>query len=52
MASASTDIDELYERLSIDTCRYCEDGELTRGTYKDAPAVLCEDCQTPVVRTW
>lgn len=51
MATASADIDDLFDRLSTDDCPYC-DGELTRGTYKDAPAILCESCETPAVRTW
>lgn len=27
-------------------------GTLKRGTYKGDEAVICEDCETPVVRLW
>jgi hypothetical protein len=51
MPATSADIDELFAQLNDDDCTYC-DGALTRGTYKDTPAVLCEDCGTPAVRSW
>lgn len=52
MATTQTDIDHLFAELSDDRCQYCDDGALARGTYKDAPAVLCEDCGTPALRVW
>jgi len=36
--------------LDGETCPQCDDGELAPGTYKDTDALLCESCETPVVR--
>jgi len=52
MATTRTDIDDLFSQLSVDRCQYCDGGTLTRGTYKDGPAVVCDDCGTPAVRVW
>jgi methionyl-tRNA synthetase len=37
--------------LAESKCEYCG-GQLTTGTYKHTDAVLCEACETPVVRFW
>jgi hypothetical protein len=52
MATTRTDIDDLFSRLTVDHCQYCEGGTLSRGIYKGAPAVVCDDCGTPALRVW
>ncbi|MFB6155645.1 MAG: HVO_A0556 family zinc finger protein [Haloferacaceae archaeon] len=47
-----TDIDDLFAELDDDRCQYCDGGSLVRGTFKEAPAVLCENCGTPALRVW
>ena len=44
--------ERVFEQLTGDTCDYCDDGELERGTYKGTRAVLCDECGTPAVRFW
>ena len=39
------------DALAESECEHC-DGQLTTGTYKDTDAVLCEACETPVIRFW
>ena len=38
--------------LAGSTCPYCEEGELTDGTFKGNFAVLCPECNTPAYRTF
>jgi uncharacterized protein (DUF983 family) len=40
----------LLNHLEGDTCPWCEEGELKRETYKGSPALVCQACETPVVR--
>jgi len=41
---------DVVASLDNDSCPYCETGALEPGRYEDDPAVVCEDCETPVVR--
>lgn len=45
-------IQDLYDRLADTDCRYCETGTLSVGSFKGAPAILCENCGTPAIRIW
>jgi hypothetical protein len=50
----SAAIDECQKALDALTeseCEHCG-GQLTTGTYKYTDAVLCEACETPVIRFW
>lgn len=50
--TSATDRDALVTKLSGRDCNYCDDGTLATGTYKDNTAVVCDDCETPVLQLW
>jgi len=53
MADTQTNIVDLHTRLDTDVCLYCEaEDAFGRDTYKGTPAVVCEECGTPVLRVW
>ncbi|WP_309545784.1 HVO_A0556 family zinc finger protein [Natrinema limicola] len=42
----------VLERLTDQTCAFCDDGLLTPGEYKGNQAILCKSCNTPAVQLW
>jgi len=42
----------IINRLTGQTCTFCDDGRLDSEKYKGNQAVVCEDCGTPVVQLW
>lgn len=49
--SVATQYEELYASIREKSCSYCG-GDLVIGEFKDQTAILCEECDTPAVRTW
>jgi len=51
---ATVDNRTVLRNLEGDECPWTEDcaGELERKEYKDTDALVCPDCDTPIVRVW
>jgi len=51
---ATVDNRSVLRKLEGDECPWTEDcsGELEREEYKDTDALVCPDCDTPIVRVW
>ena len=40
----------LLEQYVGQQCQYCEEGSIREGDYKDTPAAICPNCETPALR--
>ncbi|HMB51354.1 HVO_A0556 family zinc finger protein [Natronoarchaeum rubrum] len=51
---ATVDRRTVLRDLEGDECPWTEEcsGELQREEYKDTDALVCPDCDTPIVRVW
>lgn len=43
-------IEHVLQSLDNQTCPFCDDGSLRPGQYEGDPAVVCDDCDAPLVR--
>lgn len=42
----------LVEKLRNRECQYCDEGSLSKDTYKGNTAIVCDNCETPALQLW
>lgn len=50
--AVSTGREALVENLRNRDCQYCNEGSLSKGTYKENTAIVCDNCETPALQLW